>query len=48
VELGFRVFLTVPTSIGFLLAIFFLWLYPLHGKKLEEIQSTLKIKRGNS
>ena len=46
VDLGFRIFLTVPTSIGFLLAIFLLWLYPLHGKYLQEIRETLQNKRG--
>lgn len=46
VDLGFRIFLTVPTSVGFLLAIFLLWLYPLHGKYLQEIRETLKNKRG--
>ena len=45
VDLGFRIFLTVPTSIGFLLAIFLLWLYPLHGKYLEELREMLKSKR---
>ncbi len=45
VEMGFRIFLTVPTSIGFLLAIFFLWLFPLHGDYLKGIQETLKKKR---
>ena len=45
VDMGFRIFLTVPTSIGFLLAIFLLWLYPLHGKYLAEIRQTLKEKR---
>ena len=47
VDLGFRIFLTVPTSIGFLLAIFLLWLYPLHGKKLADIRKALELKRGN-
>lgn len=47
VEMGFRLFLTIPTSVGFLLAIFLLWLYPLHGKRLKEIQDTLKEKRGD-
>lgn len=46
VDLGFRIFLTVPTSVGFLLAILLLWLYPLHGKYLQEIKDTLKNKRG--
>lgn len=45
VDLGFRIFLTVPTSIGFLLAIFLLWLYPLHGKYLQEIRDILTKKR---
>jgi GPH family glycoside/pentoside/hexuronide:cation symporter len=46
VDLGFRIFLTVPTSIGFLLAILLLWLYPLHGKYLQDIKDSLKNKRG--
>jgi GPH family glycoside/pentoside/hexuronide:cation symporter len=45
VNLGFRIFLTIPTTIGFLLAIFLLWLYPLHGKYLQDIKDTLKTKR---
>jgi GPH family glycoside/pentoside/hexuronide:cation symporter len=45
VDLGFRIFLTVPTSIGFLLAIFLLWLYPLHGKYLQDIKDILSKKR---
>ena len=45
VDLGFRIFLTVPTSIGFLFAIFLLWLYPLHGAHLDRIRNTLKAKR---
>jgi GPH family glycoside/pentoside/hexuronide:cation symporter len=46
VELGFRLFLTVPTTIGFLLAIFLLWLYPLHGQRLKDIKAALTAKRG--
>jgi GPH family glycoside/pentoside/hexuronide:cation symporter len=46
VELGFRLFLTVPTTIGFLLAIFLLWLYPLHGQRLKDIKAILAAKRG--
>lgn len=45
VDLGFRIFLTVPTSIGFLLAIFLLWVYPLHGKRLQTIKDELEIKK---
>ncbi len=48
VDMGFRIFLTVPTSIGFLLSIFLLWLYPLHGKYLTEIKQTLEKKRAGS
>ena len=45
VDLGFRIFLTVPTTIGFLLAITLLWLYPLHGKKLANIRAALETKK---
>jgi GPH family glycoside/pentoside/hexuronide:cation symporter len=45
VDLGFRIFLTVPTSIGFLLAITLLYLYPLHGDYLKQIKDTLEKKR---
>jgi GPH family glycoside/pentoside/hexuronide:cation symporter len=45
VDMGFRIFLTVPTSIGFLLAIFLLWLYPLHGDRLKQIRTTLEQKK---
>lgn len=48
VELGFRIFLTVPTTIGFLLAIFLLWLYPLHGKHLQDIKHQLEKKKESS
>jgi glycoside/pentoside/hexuronide:cation symporter, GPH family len=47
VELGFRLFLTIPTTIGFLFAIFLLWLYPLHGQRLKDIKATLAAKRGD-
>ena len=45
VDLGFRIFLTVPTTIGFLLAILLLWLFPLHGNYLKKIKETLDKKR---
>jgi GPH family glycoside/pentoside/hexuronide:cation symporter len=45
VDLGFRIFLTVPTTIGFLFAIFLLWLFPLHGDYLKKIKETLEKKR---
>jgi GPH family glycoside/pentoside/hexuronide:cation symporter len=47
VDLGFRIFLTVPTTIGFLLAIYLLWMYPLHGKKLADIREALEAKKGS-
>jgi GPH family glycoside/pentoside/hexuronide:cation symporter len=45
VDLGFRLFLTIPTTIGFLLAIFLLWLYPLYGKRLQEVQEAVAAKK---
>ncbi len=45
VDLGFRLFLSVPTTTGFLLAIYLLWLYPLHGKRLTEIKQALLAKQ---
>jgi GPH family glycoside/pentoside/hexuronide:cation symporter len=48
VDLGFRLFLTIPTSIGFLLAIFLLWLYPLHSERLNEIKAALAAKKGST
>jgi glycoside/pentoside/hexuronide:cation symporter, GPH family len=48
VELGFRLFLAGPTTIGFLLAIFLLWLYPLHGQRLKDIRAKLAVKRGEA
>jgi GPH family glycoside/pentoside/hexuronide:cation symporter len=45
VDMGFRIFLTVPTALGFLLAIFLLWLYPLHGKYLQKIKEALNEKK---
>jgi GPH family glycoside/pentoside/hexuronide:cation symporter len=48
VNLGFRLFLTLPTTIGFLLAITLLWLYPLHGKRLADIKNKLEAKKSHS
>ena len=45
VDLGFRLFLTIPTTFGFLFAIFLLWLYPLHGKRLQLIKDHLITKK---
>lgn len=44
VDMGFRLFLTLPTSAGFLLAIVLLWLYPLHGKRMADIKAQLAEK----
>jgi glycoside/pentoside/hexuronide:cation symporter, GPH family len=44
VDLGFRIFLTIPPAIGFLLAIFALYLYPLHGGRLQSIKNRLQAK----
>jgi hypothetical protein len=37
--------MTVPTSTGFLLAIYLLWPYPLHGARLAEIHEALEAKK---
>jgi|GEM_PF-299924 GPH family glycoside/pentoside/hexuronide:cation symporter len=44
VNLGFRLFMTIPSIIGFLLAILALYIYPLHGNKLKEIREALDAK----
>ena len=44
VDLGFRLFLTIPPVIGFLLAILALYFYPLHGKRLKEVKDALASK----
>ena len=41
VEFGFRIFLTIPPIIGFLLAILALYFYPLHGQRLKEVRRAL-------
>jgi GPH family glycoside/pentoside/hexuronide:cation symporter len=41
VDLGFRIFLTLPPILGFLLAILALYFYPLHGKRLREVKDSL-------
>ena len=46
VDMGFRLFLSIPTTVGFLLAILLLWLYPLHGERLQSVREALKVKRG--
>jgi GPH family glycoside/pentoside/hexuronide:cation symporter len=41
VDLGFRIFMTIPPVIGFLLAILALYFYPLHGERLKEVRRAL-------
>jgi GPH family glycoside/pentoside/hexuronide:cation symporter len=41
---GFRVFVSIPPTIGSLLAILSLVFYPLHGNRLQEIKKILKEK----
>jgi glycoside/pentoside/hexuronide:cation symporter, GPH family len=41
VDFGFRIFLTIPPIIGFLLAILALYFYPLHGERLKEVRRAL-------
>jgi GPH family glycoside/pentoside/hexuronide:cation symporter len=48
VDLGFRLYLSVPTTLSFLLAIFLLRLYPLHGRRLREVREALRVKRGKA
>ncbi len=44
VDTGFRIFLTIPPIIGFLLAILALYFYPLHGDRLKDIRQKLAEK----
>jgi GPH family glycoside/pentoside/hexuronide:cation symporter len=41
VELGFRIFLTIPPIVGFILVIVALYFYPLHGEKLKAVKKAL-------
>lgn len=45
VDLGFRLFLSAPTTVAFVLAISPLWPYPLHGERLMPIRAALRAKR---
>ena len=44
VGMGFRVFMSIPSIIGSLLAIVALWFYPIHGERLARIKAALKEK----
>jgi GPH family glycoside/pentoside/hexuronide:cation symporter len=44
VELGFRIFLTIPPIVGFILAIVALYFYPLHGERLKAVKNALQEK----
>ncbi|MBE3039583.1 MAG: MFS transporter, partial [Chloroflexi bacterium] len=41
VDLGFRVFMTIPPAIGCMMAIVALWFYPLHGERLARVKAAL-------
>ncbi|MGD9316053.1 MAG: MFS transporter, partial [Anaerolineae bacterium] len=43
---GFRIFMTVPSVIGSVLAVVALVFYPLHGARLREVKAFLRTKRG--
>jgi GPH family glycoside/pentoside/hexuronide:cation symporter len=45
VNMGFRLYLTIPPVVGSLLAILALYIYPLHGQKLKDIKAALAAKR---
>jgi Na+/melibiose symporter-like transporter len=47
VGLGFRVFMTLPTAIGSLLAVLSLAFYPLHGARLETMKAELEMRRAS-
>lgn len=42
---GFRIFMTVPTAIGSILAVLALVFYPLHGARLGEVKAALARKQ---
>jgi len=42
---GFRIFMTVPTAIGSILAIVALVFYPLHGERLRTVKEALAQKQ---
>lgn len=44
VGVGFRVFMTIPSIIGSILAVAALWYYPIHGKRLADIKVALSVK----
>lgn len=43
---GFRFFMTVPPLVGSVLALVFLWFYPLHGERLRQVRLQLAARRG--
>jgi len=44
VALGFRVFMSIPPAVGSVFAIITLLFYPLHGERLQEVKTRLKLK----
>jgi glycoside/pentoside/hexuronide:cation symporter, GPH family len=48
VAMGFRVFMTALPVAGCLIALFVLWMYPLHGERLRAIKAALAGKRSSN
>jgi GPH family glycoside/pentoside/hexuronide:cation symporter len=48
VAMGFRVFMTIPTAIGSILAVIALVFYPLHGERLDGVKMALARKQAQS
>jgi glycoside/pentoside/hexuronide:cation symporter, GPH family len=48
VALGFRLYMTIPSIIGFLLSILAFYMYPLNKNRLNEIKAALKEKEESS
>lgn len=46
VEMGFRVFMSIPTFVGMLLAVLSLAFYPLHGEHLRRLRAAMAQRHG--
>ena len=47
VDLGFRVYIAAPVAVSSLLAIIFLYFYPLHGERLRALKHSSSILRSH-
>jgi len=47
VDMGFRLFMTIPASAGFLLSVGALMFYPLNRKKIQEIKAALNARKNS-